>query len=95
VAPWNAQTHNMRTFEIPASRAVMITTRTPEHEALFGEDGAVLVDTPEEARSALNALTSDPERRLAIAKEGHRRVSGHTYSQRIASLLEKWTASVR
>jgi spore maturation protein CgeB len=90
VAPWNAQTHNMRTFEIPASRTVMITTRTPEHEALFGDGGAILVESPAEARSALMALEDDPERRLAIAKEGHRRISGHTYSERMASLLDKW-----
>jgi spore maturation protein CgeB len=90
LAPSNASAHNMRTFEIPASRTVMITTRTPEHEALFGEGGAILVESPAEARSALMALEDDPERRLAIAKEGHRCISGHTYSERMASLLEKW-----
>jgi hypothetical protein len=94
VAPWNAQTHNMRTFEIPAARTAMVTTRTPEHEALFGEDGAILVESPREARSALQALDRDPDRRLAIAREGHRRIRGHTYSERIASLLEKWASKV-
>jgi spore maturation protein CgeB len=95
VAPWNAQTHNMRTYEIPAARTVMIATRTPEHEALFGDDGAILVESPQEARSALLALVRDPDRRLAVAEEGHRRVSGHTYSKRMASLLSKWTANAQ
>jgi len=80
----------MRTFEIPASRTVMIATRTPQHEALYGEEGAVLVDTPGEARSALLALAEDPERRESIAWEGHRRIAQHTYVERMASLLAAW-----
>jgi len=95
LAPSNTQAHNMRTFEIPAARTVMIATRTPEHEALFGEDGAILVDSPDEARFALIALAEDSERRLAIAEEGHRRVSGHTYSERMALLLDKWNDRVQ
>jgi spore maturation protein CgeB len=90
LAPPNASAHNMRTFEIPATRTVMITTRSPEHEALFGDGGAILVESPAEARSALMALENDPDRRLAIAEEGHRRISGHTYSDRMASLLDIW-----
>jgi glycosyltransferase involved in cell wall biosynthesis len=92
LADWNIPGHNMRTYEIPASGTVMVATRTPEHEALFGDDGAVLVDSPEEAKAATDELIYDEDRRKKIARTGRERVAPHTYTSRIATILERWAS---
>jgi spore maturation protein CgeB len=81
----------MRTFEVPASRTAMVATRTPEHEALFGEEGAVLVSTPDEAREAVRELVADDERRARIARVGRERVEPHTYTARMREILAPWS----
>lgn len=86
----NVPAHNMRTFEIPATGTVMVATRTPEHVALLGEDGAVLVSDPKEARDAVLGLLHDPDRRRRIAALGQSRIAPHTYARRMADLLKPW-----
>ncbi len=86
----NVPAHNMRTFEIPASGTAMVATRTPEHEALFSDEGAVLVSEPQEAREVVIRLLRDSEWRRRTAEEGLRRVRPHTYAARMQSLLEPW-----
>lgn len=92
LADCNVPAHNMRTFEIPASGTPMIATRTPEHEVLFGEDGAILVSTPDEARDALQALLEDDELRKATALRGRECVGSHTYAARMCQILEPWSS---
>jgi len=87
LAPWNIPAHNMRSFEVPASGAVLISQRTPDHLRLFGEHGAVLVESPAEARDAVKALLCDPPRREAVSARGVERVAPHTYDSRVAELL--------
>ncbi len=86
----NLQAHNMRTFEVPASGTAMVATRTPEHERLFGEDAAVLVDNPTEARAAVLRLNRDDDYQRLIAGNGHARIATHTYARRMAELIEPW-----
>ena len=88
LAPSNLPAHNMRTFEVPASGAAMISQRTPDHLRIFGEGAAVLVDSPAEARDAVAALLRDPARRDAITACGVERVAPHTYDARVAELLD-------
>ena len=90
LAPWNVPNHNMRTFEIPATATPMVATRTPEHEQLFGDDGAILVDSPEEARERILDLLSDPDRLRAIGKRGRERIAPFTYARRMQELLAPW-----
>jgi spore maturation protein CgeB len=90
LAESNVPAHNMRTFELPASGTAMIATWTPEHHELFGSDGAVLVSEPREAREAVRALLADPDRLAAIRDEGRRRVTPHTYAERLGVLLAPW-----
>jgi len=90
LADWNVPAHNMRTFEVPAAGTAMVATRTPDHERLFGSDGAVLVSDPGEAREAVHSLLADPERLATIASEGRRRVKTHTYAARLRTLLQPW-----
>lgn len=95
LAEWNVPAHNMRTFEVPATATVMVTTRTPEHHRLFGSEGAVLVSDPDEARDAVRALLADPDRLAAIGAEGRRRVKPHTYAARLGTLLRPWLAPAK
>lgn len=90
LADSNVPAHNMRSYEIPASRTAMVATRTPDHEALFGEDGAMLVSTPQEAREAVGMLLADDELRERIARTGRERVEPHTYAARMREVLAPW-----
>lgn len=83
---------NMRTWELPATATATVATRTADHERLYGEDGAVLIDRPDELRPAVDALLADEERREAIALGGRRAVEAGTYRARarqIAQLIEE------
>jgi spore maturation protein CgeB len=93
LANWNVPAHNMRTFEVPATGTVMVGTQTPEHKAIFGSEGAVLVSGPAEAREAVRTLLADPDRLAAIGAEGRRRVEPHTYASRLRTLLAPWRPS--
>ncbi len=86
----NKPAHNMRSFEIPASGTAMIATRTRGHEALFGTDGAVLVDTPSETREAVQFLARNPGYRDQVARRGLERITGHTYECRMRTILSRW-----
>ena len=90
----NVPAHNMRSYEIPASGTAMVATRTPDHEALFGDDGAMLVNTPDEIREAVQLLVADEALRKRVARIGRERVAEHTYTARLAELLAPWTGSV-
>lgn len=90
--PVNVPAHNMRSFEIPATGTPMVATRTPEHVDLFGEDGAVLVDSPTELRSRLRALLDDPDELARIGARGLERVRPHTYAARMRELLAPWAS---
>jgi spore maturation protein CgeB len=89
----NLPAHNMRTFEIPASGTLMIANRTPEHVDLLGEDGAVLVDSPDEARDRVLQLLKEPELLHQVAGLGRARVLPHTYASRLKEIIRPWAAS--
>lgn len=90
LAPWNLPAHNMRTFEIPATGTPIVVTRTPEHERLFGEDGAVLVDDPAQARVRILDLLADEDARRRIGERGRERIAPFTYARRMGELLAPW-----
>jgi spore maturation protein CgeB len=90
LSPWNIPAHNMRTFEIPATGTAMVVTRTPEHEQLFGEDGAVLVDEPAEARARILELLADEDELRRVGERGRQRIAPFTYARRMQELLAPW-----
>jgi glycosyltransferase involved in cell wall biosynthesis len=90
LGPWNLPAHNMRTFEIPATGTAMVVTRTPEHEQLFGEDGAVLVDDPAEARARILDLLADEDELHRVGERGRERIAPFTYARRMEELLAPW-----
>lgn len=90
LSPWNIPDHNMRTFEIPATGTAMVATRTPEHEELFGEGGAVLVDDPGDARQRILDLLADEAELRRVGERGRQRIAPFTYARRMQELLAPW-----
>ncbi len=85
--PQNLIGHNMRTWELPATGRPAVMTRTPDHERLFANGGAVLVEKPEELRSAVQRLLADPEERERIGRLGYDAVRAGTYERRARELV--------
>ena len=87
--PQNRGGHNMRTFEIPATRHAMLATRSAMHERLFIEGKeAEFFDGVEELREKIAMLRQDPTHANEIAKNGYERVKDETYIQRVATMLD-------
>ncbi|HVE68529.1 MAG TPA: glycosyltransferase [Solirubrobacteraceae bacterium] len=92
VNPQNLDNHNMRTWELPATRTAMVATRTPDHERMFGDSKALLVADPTELRRGVEALLADERLREDIATGGREAVVHGTYGARakeIAACLER------
>jgi spore maturation protein CgeB len=86
----------MRSFEIPAVGGFILAEDTLEHRAIFGEEGTAALyfnSAPEAAEKAKWAI-GHPVERLAMARAAHRLVTagGHTYKDRLASMLESVAA---
>lgn len=87
----NRDGHVMRSFEIPAMGGCMLAESTVEHRELFGEEGQAVLyfqDIPELIRKA-RWLLDHPEERQRLRAAVHRRITsgGHTYSDRLRSML--------
>lgn len=85
----NLTGHNMRTFEIPPTGALMVGTRTEDVEAIFPDGIASLASSSlVEFRQKCNWALANPEAALQIGSEGARRVQGHTYAARVQAMLQ-------
>jgi len=87
----NRDGHSMRTFEIPAIGACMLTEETAEHREIFGPEGEAVVyfsSILEMAEKARWLVDHENERnRLAVAAH-ERLVNGrNTYQDRLAAIL--------
>jgi spore maturation protein CgeB len=87
----NRDGHSMRTFEVPAMRGCLLAERTADHQRLFGpENEAVLYfTTPEEVVDRVRWLLERPGERVRLAAAAHARITagGHTYRDRLATML--------
>jgi spore maturation protein CgeB len=87
----NRDGHCMRTFEVPAVGACMLTEDTQEHREIFGEEGKAVVyfktisEMVEKARWLLN---NDIERQR-LAQNAHLLITQgqHTYKNRLETIL--------
>lgn len=87
--PLSVPGYNMRSFEVPASGAVMLATRTAEHQEIFGASGAVvLFGDGLEARSHLDRLLSDPNERAERRRKAVTEMSQATYKARALELSQ-------
>ncbi|MBI3761719.1 MAG: glycosyltransferase [Chloroflexi bacterium] len=85
----NGPAHNMRTFEVPACGAFLLTSRTEEQEAILG-DGAAYFESADELREKVEYYLRRPEERQRVARRGWERVTGgaNTYRDRMKEVLE-------
>jgi spore maturation protein CgeB len=84
----NLPAHNMRTFEIPPCRTVMLTEATEEIDALFEPGRACLAAPgPEALRAQAERALAEPARAAAIAEEGARAAAAHTYEARSRAIV--------
>jgi len=89
VADHNLPEHNMRTFEVPASGSLMVTTRSEGQQRYFPDENACLMyDDPAELRDIVAQYLDDDEEREAIAASGRERVKEQTYERRMAQLVD-------
>jgi len=86
----NIPGHNMRTFEIPASAGVMLSTYTKEQADIFPEnDAACYYRHKEELDSKIECLLHDDALRDRISRNALRIAGDHTYERRVASILHE------
>jgi hypothetical protein len=86
----NAGAHNMRTFEVPAMRGLLLTTRSAEQQRFFPDGSASLMfSTPHELRAQIEGLRAGRydvermrERALALSR-------GHSYAERARMLADQ------
>jgi Glycosyl transferases group 1 len=87
--PLSLPGYNMRSLEVPASGAVMLTTRTPDHEELFNDcREAVLYDDPPDAARRFTALMEQASLLETIRTNAVRRTRRETYETRAREVVE-------
>ena len=88
----NRDGHVMRSFEIAALGGCMLAEDTAEHREIFGPDGDAVVyfRTPREAAERARSLLADPAERARLSEAVRARIScgGHTYRDRLTTILE-------
>jgi spore maturation protein CgeB len=93
----NRDGHVMRTFEVAATGACMLTEDTEEHRELLGKDGdtTVYFRSAAEMIDKLRWLLADDGLRARLASALHRRVvdGRNTYGDRLRAMLEPVTVS--
>jgi spore maturation protein CgeB len=83
----NLESHNMRTWELPATATACVMSWTPFHEQLFAGSGVPLVREPAELRSAVGELLSADTSREQVAQLARASVEQGTYARRAADML--------
>ena len=84
----NLPAHNMRTFEIPPCRTVMLTEATEEIETFFEADRACLVAAdPPALRAQAERALADATLARAVAEGGMRAARPHTYEARAREIV--------
>jgi len=86
----------MRSFELPAMGACMLTEDTEEHREIFGEDGKVVTffGTREEMIEKLHWLLAHDDERNRLKNAAHHLVTagGNTYADRLQAMLQQASA---
>ena len=84
----NADAHNMRTFEVPASAGVLLAEWSEDQASHFAPDSeAVYATTPEDLVQKAAALVRSPDHVARIRTAALRRALGATYGHRLRQLL--------
>jgi hypothetical protein len=87
--PQNVNSHNMRTFEIPATRHAMLASRSLEQSEWFAEGETIeCFASLEELLENVRLLAAHPEHARRIARGGYERVREETYAKRARTMLD-------
>lgn len=87
----NIPSHNMRTFEAPACKAFVLSTRTEELKEFFEEDKEIACfSTPKELKEKVDFYLKNDELREKIRGAGYQRLinSNYSYLNRAKRILE-------
>jgi spore maturation protein CgeB len=85
--PQNESGHNIRTFEIPAARTLMLSERSRDLLELFEEDKeAVYFSTPEDLQQKIKYLLDCPDLIQSIANAGYKKALKHTINNRMTEI---------
>jgi spore maturation protein CgeB len=88
----NRDGHVMRTFEVPAVGACMLTEDTPEHREIFGRDGqhVVYFKNLEDIVDRCRWLLTHPDDANRLRLSAHRLITNgsNTYGDRLDQMLE-------
>lgn len=87
----NRDGHSMRSFELPAMGACLLTEDTKEHREIFGQEAEAVVyfRTIDEMVKKLRWLLADEAERRRLAQAAYRRITQgqHTYRNRLKVML--------
>ncbi len=87
----NGDAHNMRTFEVPACKGFMLTTRTKEQCEFFEEDKEIVCfETPNELRIKIDKYISLYNVREEFKLNAYKKVQNCTYIERAKYVLETY-----
>jgi spore maturation protein CgeB len=88
----NRDGHAMRSFEVPAMRGCLLAERTSDHVSLFGadRDAVVYFDGGNDVADAVRWILDRPAERDRLAARAYEliREGGHTYADRLATMIE-------
>ena len=85
----NANAHNMRTFEVPAAKGFMLSTRTEEVCNFFEEDKDIsCFETPSELKEKIDKYLVEKDLREAMCINANKKVQKHTYVERVKKVLD-------
>ena len=85
--PQNEEGHNIRTYEIPITKTLMLSERSHELLNLFVEDKeAVYFSNPEELKQKVEYLINNPVLIELIAEAGYQKALENTITDRVAEM---------
>ena len=84
----NENAHNMRTFEVPACKGFMLTTRTKEQCEFFEEDKEITCfETPDELIDKIKRYLPDKQFRENASLAAYNKVKQNTYMERVQLII--------
>lgn len=87
--PQNEGSHNMRTFEIPATKNILLTTRSEEQSEFYIEAVDFFsYDSIEDIYNIINVLKTNEALQREIREHCYETVRPHTYIKRAETMLE-------
>ncbi|MEH2163382.1 MAG: glycosyltransferase [Nostoc sp.] len=85
--PQNEEGHNIRTFEIPITKTLMLSERSQVLLNLFAEDKeAVYFSSPDELRQKVEYLTQNLTLIESIAEAGYKKALANTIADRVTEI---------